>query len=564
MKLSELKYDEKSRVYINPEKVIDYSDGEENEQYVLDCLRNAEDTSIFSKDLLKCIKDWPSEYHFTTYRPNIVRPFSIKKGQKVLEIGAGTGAITRYLGETGAEVIAVEGGLPRAKCIAERCRDLSNVTVVCSNVEDVEFEEKFDIITLIGVFEYTAKYSSHKNPFHDALKNYGDLLKPNGSLIIAIENKLGLKYFSGYNEDHFGQPYFGIEDRYGAKDITTFGYEEIKDMLGKSGYKSVKFLFPFPDYKIPKAIITDKGLENNKFNEADLIRLTKERHYGTRPKANLLNEYLAWKVIAENKLVKDVSNSFLIVAGRNGETELITDSVLAEFYTCARFEPYNTSTTFEGMDSENIVVKKHSLGSEEEPENITEFTHKFKRETEYVPGYNMHHLVVEALFKKRFAEYESLMVEWANFIKTNGIAANNVGDGKMRPEYFDALPRNVIIDKNEDLHLFDQEWTVKQSFDITFLLVRYLSEHRRKKGMYSGYASNFLGFVNKTLNACDLSPITGKRLNQIMKEDEEIRNKIHRPGGIASRKVLKSFIQLFLKMVKDVKSYIYYDLFAQR
>ncbi|WP_273568678.1 hypothetical protein [Maribacter halichondriae] len=110
MKLSELKYDEKSRVYINPEKVIDYSDGEENEQYVLDCLRSAEDTSIFSKDLLKSIKDWPSEYHFTTYRPNIVRPFKIKKGQKVLEIGAGTGAITRYLGETGADIIAVEGG----------------------------------------------------------------------------------------------------------------------------------------------------------------------------------------------------------------------------------------------------------------------------------------------------------------------------------------------------------------------------------------------------------------------------------------------------------------------
>ncbi len=388
------------------------------------------------------------------------------------------------------------------------------------------------------------------------------MLKPNGSLIIAIENKLGLKYFSGYNEDHFGQPYFGIEDRYGAKDITTFGYEEIKEMLGNSGYKSVKFLFPFPDYKIPKAVITDKGVENKKFNESDLIRLTKERHYGTRPKANLLNEYLAWKVIAENKLVKDVSNSFLIVACKNGETELISDSVLAEFYTCARFEPYNTATTFEEIELENIVVKKNTLGNKEQPENRNDLVHKFKSETDYISGQNLHHIITETLLKNRFTEYENLMKQWATYITTNTVLSK--GDGLVKPEYFDALPRNFIVDKNNNLHLFDQEWTINRPFDVTFLLVRYLSEYRRKKGMYSGYASNFLGFVNKTLNTCGLSPVSGKRLNEIMKEDEEIRSKIHRPGGIASRKVLKSFIQLFLKMAKDVKSYIYYDMFAQR
>ena len=563
MKVNELAFDEENRVYLNPDKVISYSDGEKNEQYIFDSLRNAKDTSIFSMELFNCIKDWPSEYHFTTYRSNILRPLNIKKEQKILEIGAGCGAITRYLGETGATVTAVEGGLPRARCIAERCRDLDNVTVICSNVEDIEFEEKFDVITLIGVFEYTAKYSGHENPFYDALKSYGNLLKPSGSLVIAIENKLGLKYFGGFNEDHFGKPYFGIESRYGAKDITTFGHQEIKGMLGESGYNSVEFLYPFPDYKIPKAIISDNGLKNYKFNVSDIIRLTKERHYGSRPKANLLNEYLAWKAITENRLVKDLANSFLIVSSKESGTDLIDNSLMAEFYTCSRFEPYNTVTTFEARNQE-IVVKKNSLGKANDFVDGTDLVHNYQKEIAYIEGSNMHHLVTEALFKGRFEEYERLMAEWASYVLSKALAENGSSEGRLKSEYFDALPRNIIVDSTGKLHLFDQEWTVKQQFDITFLLVRYLSEHRRKRGMYAGYAPNFLGFINNTLSACGLTSISKSRLNQILKKDEYIRSKIHRPGGMAPRKVLKSFIQLFLKKAKDLRAYVYYDWFAQR
>ena len=53
--------------------------------------------------------------------------------------------------------------------------------------------------------------------FDSALTEYKHLLKPGGALIIAIENKMGLKYFAGYNEDHYLDPYVGIEDRYVEK-----------------------------------------------------------------------------------------------------------------------------------------------------------------------------------------------------------------------------------------------------------------------------------------------------------------------------------------------------------
>ena len=63
-----------------------------------------------------------------------MRPLELHSGDKVLELGCGCGAITRFLGEIGANVVAVEGSLARARVAAERCRELTNVRVVVDDL----------------------------------------------------------------------------------------------------------------------------------------------------------------------------------------------------------------------------------------------------------------------------------------------------------------------------------------------------------------------------------------------------------------------------------------------
>ncbi len=559
MKVNELAFDEKNRVYINPDKVISYSDGEENEQYTFDSFKNSKDTSIFSTELFDRIKDWSSEYHLTTYRANILRPLNIKEEHKILEIGAGCGAISRYLGETGASITAVEGSLSRARCIAERCRDLDNVTVVCSNVEDVEFDEKFDIITLIGVFEYTAKYSSRENPFYKALESYAKLLKPNGSLVIAIENKLGLKYFAGFNEDHYATAYFGLESRYGEKHITTFGHDEIESMLTDSGFASTEFLYPFPDYKLPKVVLSDRGIDNEAFNAADLIRFTKDRHYNPRPKSNLLNEYLVWDSLEENGLLKDLSNSFLIVASKSQEQILIDDTLLGQYYTCNRIEPHNTYASFHAKDN-GIKVKKMRLGEGASEATIAQ---NIEEETNYIEGANLHHIITGALYKKRFSEFDELMLKWVDFLRAEALSDKGEQD-IVKAEFFDALPFNIIVDKSSKFQLFDQEWEVKEPFDLSFLVVRYLSMHQRNKGLFAGYSTSFLGFVNRTLIACGLKKITKSKLKKYQGLDEQIRDRVNRKGGLAPLQLTKSLVFLMLHKLREIKTYLMYGIFAQR
>ena len=65
------------------------------------------------------------------------------------------------------------------------------------NYEDIELERKYDVITLIGVLEYATYYIHSNSPYIDFLSGLNKNLKDDGRIYIAIENRLGAKYFSG-------------------------------------------------------------------------------------------------------------------------------------------------------------------------------------------------------------------------------------------------------------------------------------------------------------------------------------------------------------------------------
>jgi len=193
---------------------ISYSDGDEVELRIAKIIDQASDISVLSTELRGHCTDWPSLYHLASTRANILRPFATALTGNILEIGAGCGAITRYLGESGANVLALEGSQRRAAIARSRTRDLGNVTVLAERFDQFQCEHQFDVMTLIGVLEYANLFIASDTPALTMLQRVRSLLKPNGKLIIAIENQLGLKYFAGSLEDHVAQPMYGIEGRY--------------------------------------------------------------------------------------------------------------------------------------------------------------------------------------------------------------------------------------------------------------------------------------------------------------------------------------------------------------
>ena len=277
-----------------------YTDGDIEEE-ILEIVKNNEDfTEILANDI-RC----PILYHLTPLRRNLLEWYDFKENANILEIGAGCGALTGFLCEKAERVVVVELSKRRAEIIANRHKGKVRLEVIVGNLNDIKIQEKFDYITLIGVLEYAGKFTDTENPYRDFLVQVKKYLKPNGTLIIAIENKFGLKYWAGAREDHTGKLFEGIEGYIGNTEVKTFGKDELKELLYEAGYSKLDFYYPMPDYKIPIQIFSDEYLPTVGQIGGCFPNYDQERFL-------LFNEKAVSNTIIQNKKFDFFANSFLV------------------------------------------------------------------------------------------------------------------------------------------------------------------------------------------------------------------------------------------------------------
>lgn len=260
------------------------------------------------EDIIKERKEWPIIYHLSKIRENIIEWIPINKTDNVLEVGSGCGAITGILSKKAKQVDCIELSQKRSYINAYRNKSKSNINIFVGNFEDIEknMTEKYDYITLIGVFEYAESYINSKKPYIEFLRIVKKHLKKNGKIIIAIENRLGLKYWAGCKEDHLGTYFEGLEGYREDKGIKTFSKNELEDIFKLVGFYKYNFYYPYPDYKLPITIYSDEYLPklgelNNNFRNFDLDRVV------------TFNETEVFDSIIKNNLFPIFSNSYLII-----------------------------------------------------------------------------------------------------------------------------------------------------------------------------------------------------------------------------------------------------------
>ena len=236
-----------------------YSDGDEAENTILQIVREGKGFDDLDE------MTWPTFYHLNPVRENICNWYPFEKGSRVLEIGAGCGGVTGALCGKGLDVYSVDLSLRRSTINYERHRDAEDLHLVVGNLNEIPFPEPFDYILLIGVLEYAGRFTEDEHPYRRFLENIRKLLKPEGKLLIAIENRLGLKYFAGAGEDHLGIPFIGLKGYPEDRGVRTFSRSEMEHLLKKSGYRGCRFYYPYPDYKLPEEIFTDRILSSRPY-----------------------------------------------------------------------------------------------------------------------------------------------------------------------------------------------------------------------------------------------------------------------------------------------------------
>jgi len=452
-----------------------YNDGDEYETWVGQTVRGATDVSTLSRELGHGIRDWPSRYHLSPQRGNIVQPLFGTIAGPVLEIGAGMGAVTRALGEQGHEVVAVEGSPRRATICADRCRDLDNVQVVADTIQGFGNQSQFGTVVMIGVLEYSRVFGFEAeglDPVDVMLRHVSSLLAPGGQLILAIENQLGLKYFAGFPEDHVGRRMFGIEDRYGDDTVVTFGREELARHLTGAGLAEQEWYYPFPDYKLPTTVISDRALvPDSPFDPSPLVASSAWADH-QRPATTSFELERAWHVAARNGLVADLANSFLV---RASATALTAPEPIAWYYgTSSRRPEFAKSTTFEPAGG-GLVVRRHPALATL-PTEVGTIGIRLTDEP-YHAGHPWTATLADIVGRAGW-DIDQLTA-WFGTWFTSFCATATVpgpapsGDVPVPSDLIDALPRNLIVD-GDATEFIDLEWYSTQPCPLSYAVFRAL------------------------------------------------------------------------------------------
>lgn len=255
---------------------------------------------------------WPILYHLHPQREFLLSWYPFKKNAILLEIGAGCGALTNLLSSKVKKVYANELTKERAKVIKKRFSDKKNIVIISGNLNEIKLNKKFDYITVIGVLEYQGRYTkttdnSENAPYIFFLKNLKKFLKQDGVIFLAIENKLGLKYFAGSKEDHYGSFAESINNYPHYDGIKTFSKEELIEIIHKAGYKKLNFFYPFPDYKLPSWIFTDKGFDLN-----IVLSYVLKNVDNSSQRDFVFNEVVLGMNLTKEKIISYFANSFLV------------------------------------------------------------------------------------------------------------------------------------------------------------------------------------------------------------------------------------------------------------
>ncbi len=113
------------------------------------------------------------------------------KGDKILEIGCGSGSLIKSLSRDGREIIGLDISEEYLELAKKKCEGL-NVTLIKEDILEFDTEEKFDSIVMLGVIE-------HIEDDVALLKKINKWLVPGGELYILTSAYPRL--YSKYDEN---------------------------------------------------------------------------------------------------------------------------------------------------------------------------------------------------------------------------------------------------------------------------------------------------------------------------------------------------------------------------
>lgn len=440
---------------------------------------------------------WPVVYHMSHLRQNILNWYPFKDNCSILEIGAGCGAITGLLCERGAKVVAVELTKRRAEINFQRHQKWANLEVVVSDFQNIPLDWKFDYVIINGVLEYAEYMINSNQPYEDFLEISGKHLNPKGRILLSIENRLGLKYFSGAKEDHTGKYFSGLNGYIEDEKVKTFSKEELQELIYKVKLHPIKFYYPYPDYKFPAEIFTDATV-------CTMVP-TVANYPLDMPRVKLFEERTVYQSFMKDGIMDKFSNSFLVEIANDSNEHPAEMSYVK--LSSNRDEKFRIFTYFD-KDKKNVykmpltsLAEKHLNKMERfndfeyerssRLKNVKSHNQKPGLSYPYISGECLEDVLLNACIREDLEEFNSKIKPFKDLLMTNiplkeqpGSSEFELifGSGRLQRKLHwmdnvnvDMIAGNIFIDGN-NYQVIDYEWHVPCEVPIEFVLWRMLKQ----------------------------------------------------------------------------------------
>ena len=394
-------------------------------------------------------------------RKGLLRWYDFKPDSKILYMGDGQEPIGELLTETAqrADIICV----PWQETLVSEWLEKNRGT--------------FDY--LVSVTDLEKSVDPRK-----VLRAWKSILKPDGHMVLGMNNRLGLRYFCGDRDPYTGRSMDSIED-YRRAYVTKadpflgrmYDKDTLENMLRESGFCCFRFFSVLPDLNNPALIYGEDYLPNE-----DLAN----RLFPTynHPETVFLEEEPLYDSLIRNHMFHQMANSYLIECSMEGE--------LSDVW-------HVTSSTERGREDALLTII-HQSGTVEKRAAYPEGRERLKALELHGKDLRDHGLLVvegrvehgsyrmpyveaesgqlylKRLLQRSKEEFLAAMDHFRDLIlQSSDIEKPDPGDGEgaiLRRGYLDLVPLNSFF-INGEFVFFDQEFC-EEHYPANVLFLRMI------------------------------------------------------------------------------------------
>ncbi|MCI8661475.1 MAG: glycosyltransferase [Lachnospiraceae bacterium] len=247
-------------------------------------------------------------YALSDERELLLEWYDFEPDARLLQVGADYGAMTRLYQSMVAHVTVLDPEEASLETVRMRCAGAKNVVYVQDSLAGYgeRGEKPYDYVVMIGM---------EKAPDEKDIQAAKKLLKPDGVLIVAASNPLGMKYWAGTKREDNG--------------LTK---QQIEGLLGGG-----RFYYPMPDYRTPINIYSDEYLPKR----GDLTRTIPAYDY---PRYHVMDMGEGFDIVCEAGLFDLYANSYLVFWSKEPERLNMANRRIFIKYNKTRKEAFQIKT----------------------------------------------------------------------------------------------------------------------------------------------------------------------------------------------------------------------------